>query len=88
MTKFQIFPALVKACIQVATSYKLIKVVQCFTNWKIPRHSTATEAVVIDNDLHIKLFFSSSPIPFPPWFVKGKDYRLTKRLIWKTFRHT
>ena len=34
---------------------------------------TVTEAIVIDDDLHVKLFFSGSPIPLPPWFVKGKD---------------
>ena len=34
---------------------------------------TVTEAIVIDDDLHVKLFFSGSPIPLPPWFIKGKD---------------
>ena len=27
---------------------------------------TVTEAIVIDDDLHVKLFFSGSPIPLPP----------------------
>ena len=40
---------------------------------------TVTEAIVIDNDLHVKLFFSGSPVPLPTWFVKGKDCRLTKK---------
>ena len=26
-----------------------------------------------------KYFFSSSPIPLPPWFVKEKNCRLTKK---------
>ena len=37
--------------------------------------STVTEEIVIDDDLHIKLFFSGSPTPLPSWFVKGKDCR-------------
>ena len=46
---------------------------------------TVTEAIVIDNDLHVKLLFSGSPVLLPIWFVKGKNCRLTKSLIWKTF---
>ena len=38
-----------------------------------------TGAIVIDDDLHVRLFFSGSPIPLFPWFVKGKDCRLTKK---------
>ena len=34
---------------------------------------SVTEAIVIDDDLPVKLFFSGSPISLPPWFVKGKD---------------
>ena len=37
------------------------------------RHSTVLEAIVIDDDLQVKLFFSGFPIPLPPWFVEGKD---------------
>ena len=46
---------------------------------------TVTEAIVIDNDLHVKLFFSGSPIPLPPLFVKGKDCRLTKKSYLENF---
>ena len=46
---------------------------------------TVTEAIVIDDDLHVKLFFSGSPIPFSPWFVKGKDCRLTKKSYLENF---
>ena len=46
---------------------------------------TVTEAIVIDNDLHVKLLFSGSSIPFPPCFVKGKDCRLTKKSYLENF---
>ena len=49
---------------------------------------TVTKTIVTGDYLHVKLFFSGSSIPLPPWFVKGKDCRLTKSLIWKTFHHT
>ena len=38
------------------------------TTFDIP---TVTEPIVIDNDLHVKLFFSGSPKPLPPWFVES-----------------
>ena len=44
---------------------------------------TVTEAIVIDNDLHVKLLFSGSPVFLPKWFVKGKDCRLKKVLSGK-----
>ena len=47
---------------------------------------TVAEPIVIDNDLHVKLFFSGSPIPLPPWFVKGKDYRLSKKSYMVNFQ--
>ena len=46
---------------------------------------TVTKAIVIDNDLHVKLFFSGFSIPLPPWFVKGKDCRLTKKSYLENF---
>ena len=46
---------------------------------------TVTEAIVIDDDLHVKLFFPVPPIPLPPWFVKGKDCRLTKKSYLENF---
>ena len=42
-------------------------------NCKIFDIPTVTEATVIDDDLHVKLFLSGSLIPLPPWYVKGKD---------------
>ena len=44
-----------------------------------------TEAIVINNDLHTKLVFSRSPILLPPWFVKGKDCRQTKKSYLENF---
>ena len=35
-------------------------------NYKTFDIPTVTEAIVIDNDLHVKLFYSSSPILLPP----------------------
>ena len=46
---------------------------------------TVTKAIVIDDDLHVKLFFSGYPIPLPPCFVKGKDCRLTKKSYLENF---
>ena len=46
---------------------------------------SVTEPIVIDDDLHVKLFFSGSSIPLPPWFVKGKDCRLTKKSYLENF---
>ena len=46
---------------------------------------TITKAIVIDDDLHANLFFSGSPIPLPPWFVKRKDSRLTKKSYLENF---
>ena len=46
---------------------------------------TVTEAIAIDNDFHVKLFFSGSPVLLPPWFVKEKDCRLTKKSYLENF---
>ena len=46
---------------------------------------TVAEPIVTDNNLHIKLFFSSLAIPLPPEFVKGKDCRLTKNSYLENF---
>ena len=46
---------------------------------------TVTEAIVIDDDLHAKLFFSGSPLPLPSWCVIGKDCRLTKKSYLENF---
>ena len=44
-----------------------------------------TEVIAIDNDLHVKLFLSGSPVPLPVWFTKGKDCRLTKKSYLENF---
>ena len=54
-------------------------------NCKIFDIPTAAEAIVIDDDFRVKLFFSGSPILLPPWFVQGKDCRLTKNFFLKNF---
>ena len=46
---------------------------------------TVTEVIVINDDLHVKLFFSVSLIPLPPWFVIGKDCRMTKKSYLENF---
>ena len=57
------------------------KVENCKT-FDIP---TVAEAIVIDDDLHVKLFFSGSPTPLLSWFVKGKDCLLTKKSFLENF---
>ena len=46
---------------------------------------TVTEAIAIDQDLHVKLFFSRFPVLLSPWFVNGKDCRLTKKSYLENF---
>ena len=43
------------------------------TENKIPE---VTETIVIDQELHVKLYKRSIPIPLPQWFRKGGDCRL------------
>ena len=59
----------------------LYKLEKCKT-FDIP---IVSEAIVIDNDLLVKLFFHGSPILLPLWFVKGKDCRLTKKSYLENF---
>ena len=54
-------------------------------NCKIFVIPAVTEAIVIDDDLRVKLFFSGSPILLPLWFVQGKDCRLTKKSYLENF---
>ena len=35
---------------------------------------TVTKAIVIENDLHVKLFFSGSTVLLPPWLVKERIF--------------
>ena len=51
-------------------------------NFAIP---TVTETIVIDKNLHVKLFSTGTPIPLPEWFSKGKDCRLTKKSYLENF---
>ena len=43
--------------------------------YKIPQ---ITEAITVDQKLHVKLFSSSSPLLVPEWFHKGSDCRLKR----------
>ena len=88
ISDFSSIPAL--TCSLCPSGYKLqidksravfYKLENCKT-FDIP---TVTEAIVIDDDLHVQFFFSGSPISLPPWFVKGKDCRLTKKSYLKNF---
>ena len=54
-------------------------------NYKKFDISTVAEAIIIDDDHHVKFLFFGSPIPLPPWFAKGKDCRLTKKLYLENF---
>ena len=46
---------------------------------------TVTETIVIDNDLYVEHFFSVFLILLSPWFVKGKDWPLTKKTYQENF---
>ena len=77
-----------KVYVRVVTSCKLMKPKQFFNKLEqcevldIPK---ITEVIAIDNDLHVKLFLSGSPVPLPVWFTKGKDCRLTKKSYLENF---
>ena len=45
------------------------------TDFDIPEVSCS---IVIDRDLHVKLFLKSSPIPLPEWFRKSSDRCIRK----------
>ena len=82
MTKFQDFSSIGESLCPSGYKLQIDKSRAVFyklENSKTFDISTVTEAIVIDNDLHVKLFFSGSSIPLPPWFVKRKDCRLTKK---------
>ena len=39
-----------------------------------------TEAIKVDQDLHVQLFYKGSPIPLPDFFRKGGDCKLKKKI--------
>ena len=51
-------------------------------SFSIPK---VTETIVVDENLHVKLFSSGVPIPLPSWFTRGSDCRLTKKSILANF---
>ena len=44
-----------------------------------------SEVIAVDQELHVKLFSSGSPIPLPHCFTSGGDCRLTKKSILANF---
>ena len=42
-----------------------------------------TECNIIENKLHVKLFFKGCPVPLPQWFRQGTDYRPTRTFLQK-----
>ena len=44
-----------------------------------------TQTIVIDEQLHVKLFKNSLPIPLPKWFTKGGDCRAKRKSIIQNF---
>ena len=44
-----------------------------------------TECIVVDSELHVKLFLKGSPVALPQWFCKGSDCRLTKKSALENF---
>ena len=45
-----------------------------------------TDCVRVDRDLHVKLFYKSSPLPLPQWFRNGRDCRLTRKDMMQNFQ--
>lgn len=60
-----------------AIFYKMVK-----TSIGIPE---VTETIVIDEQLHVKLYKNSLPIPLPKWFTKGGDCRAKRKSIIENF---
>ena len=46
---------------------------------------TFTETIRIDNQLHVRLFSKSSPVPLPPWFRKGTECKFTSKDMLSNF---
>ena len=44
-----------------------------------------TECILIEKELHVKLFFKGLPVPLPELFRHGRDCRLTSKICWKIF---
>ena len=44
-----------------------------------------TETIVIDQELHVKLYKRSIPIPLPQWFRKGGDCRVKHKSVIENF---
>ena len=44
-----------------------------------------TETIVVDKELHVKLYKRSIPIPLPEWFRKGGDCRVKRKSIIENF---
>jgi hypothetical protein len=44
-----------------------------------------TQTIVIDKELHVKLYKKSIPIPLPEWFRKGGDCRVKYKSIIENF---
>ena len=44
-----------------------------------------TECIRIDSELHTQPFFKGAPVPLPQWFGHGRDCRLSRKTMLKTF---
>ena len=45
-----------------------------------------TDCVRVDRNLHVKLFYKSSPLPLPQWFRHGRDCHLTRKGMMQNFQ--
>lgn len=57
--------------------YKLI-----YNEMSVPEVS---ECILVDTELHVKLFYKGSPVPLPQWFRYGRDCRLTHKSMLENF---
>ena len=53
--------------------------------YSVPNVPEVTETIVIDAQLHVKLYKKSIPIPLPEWFRKGGDCRVKCKSIIENF---
>ena len=36
------------------------------------------ESIKVDSELHVQLQYNGDPVPLPPWFIKGRNAKLTR----------
>ena len=47
------------------------------TGWNLTKSDSRSYAKV-DKELHVQLQYHGDPVPVPPWFIKGRNNKLTR----------